>query len=80
MWLDHGILWTRWGTYHADCTDEDVRWCGVIRDNHRDELGDHADDGDEGAGLEDAGELEGCAQGSVAWRHVVLEWVKPRLL
>jgi hypothetical protein len=60
-----------WGTYHGDRPDQDARRRRVVRHNVRDEVGGHPDYGDQRAFLEQAGEVEGCAEGSVRGEHVV---------
>lgn len=58
------------GTYDAEGPDQDVGWHGVRGDHVGDEVGGHADDGDEGDALEGADDGEGCAEGAVLWcRH-----------
>jgi hypothetical protein len=59
------------GTYHGDCPDQDARRRRVVPHNVRDEVGGHPDYGDQRAFLEQAGEVEGCAEGSVRGEHVV---------
>lgn len=59
-------------TYHCDRSDQDTRRRCVARHNVRDEVGGHAYDGDQGAFLEEAGDVEGCAEGSVGGEHVVV--------
>lgn len=66
--------------YHANCPYENVGWCVIFSYYNRNELSYHPNDGDEGAALEQAGDLEGCAKSSIVRGHFVQETKEESML
>lgn len=60
-----GDRWLYGKTHNTECTDEDIRRRGIARHHLRNEVRRHADDSEEGHGLEHADYPEGRPKGSV---------------